>query len=82
MYLLDLLPRKESSNYFFSVMGKRTTSVTVKMSAEDHDLLQKAAEKLWPRAILTKSSIVLGLARMTAETVLDNKLSRKARKEL
>ncbi len=51
-------------------MGKRTTSVTVKMSAEDYALLTKAADSIWPRAMLTRSSIVLGLAKIGAETVL------------
>jgi hypothetical protein len=49
---------------------KRTTSVTVKMSAEDYSLLMKAADHLWPKAVLTKSGIVLGLARRGAESVL------------
>ena len=51
-------------------MGKRTTSVTVKMTAEDFALLAKAADHIWPKAVLTRSSIVLGLARIGAETVL------------
>jgi hypothetical protein len=49
---------------------KRTTSVTVKMTAEDYTLLQKAADTIWPKAVLTKSSVVLGLARIGAESVL------------
>ena len=53
-------------------MGKRTTSVTVKMSAEDYELLEKAAETLWPGAVLSRSSIVLGLARMGADAALKN----------
>jgi len=51
-------------------MGKRTTSVTVKMSAEDFALLTKAADTIWPGAIMTRSSIVLGLAKIGAENVL------------
>jgi hypothetical protein len=51
-------------------MAKRTTSVTVKMTSEDFDLLQKAASAIWPGALLTKSSIVLGLARREATNVL------------
>jgi hypothetical protein len=54
-------------------MGKRTTSVTVKMSAEDFTLLQKAADAIWPKAVLTRSSVVLGLARIGAETALKTK---------
>ena len=51
-------------------MGKRTTSVTVKMSAEDYAHLQKAADAIWPKAVLTRSGIVLGLARIGADAVL------------
>jgi hypothetical protein len=54
-------------------MAKRSTSVTVKMTQADSDLLAKAAETIWPGALLTKSSIVLGLARMGAESILKGK---------
>ena len=57
-------------------MGKRTTSVTVKMSAEDYELLEKAADAIWPGAVLSRSSIVLGLARMGAKTALKNGVLR------
>jgi hypothetical protein len=50
--------------------GKRTLSVTVKMSEEDLGLLMKAAAKIWSGAILTRSGIVLALAKMGAEKVL------------
>jgi hypothetical protein len=53
-----------------SIMGKRTTSVTVKMTEEDFKLFNKAAETIWPGAPVTKSSIILGLARMGAEAIL------------
>jgi uncharacterized protein (DUF1778 family) len=58
-------------------MGKRTTSVTVKMSADDLALLQKAADTIWPKAVLTRSSIVLGLARMAAESILKESLKKR-----
>ena len=61
-------------------MGKRTTSVTVKMSEADFDLLQEAADAIWPRALLTRSSIVLGLARIGAEGVLKPKKKPKKKK--
>jgi hypothetical protein len=54
-------------------MAKRSTSVTVKMTQADSDLLARAAETIWPGALLTKSSIVLGLARIGAESVLKSK---------
>jgi len=54
-------------------MAKRTTSVTVKMSAEDYAHLAKAADAIWPGAVLSRSSIVLGLAKMGADAVLKKK---------
>jgi hypothetical protein len=59
---------------------KRTTSVTVKMTAEDFTLLQKAADAIWPKAVLTRSSVVLGLARIGAEGVLASARSTKRRR--
>jgi len=56
--------------------GKRTVQVNVKMSEEDFQLLSKAAEKLWPDAILSNSGILLGLARITAKNVLEKKNMR------
>ena len=53
--------------------GKRTIQVNVKMSAEDFDNLQKAANLLWPDAILSNSGIILGLARLSAREVLKKK---------
>jgi hypothetical protein len=50
--------------------GKRTLSVTVKMSEEDLALLMRAAGKAWSGAILTRSGIVLGLAKIGASAVL------------
>ena len=50
--------------------GKRTVQVNVKMSAEDFTTLQKAANALWPDAILSNSGIILGLARLAAKEIL------------
>jgi len=50
--------------------GKRTLSVTVKMSEEDLATLMRAAGKAWSGAILTRSGIVLGLAKIGAASVL------------
>lgn len=44
--------------------SKRTVQVNVKMSVEDFALLKKAAETFSPNALLTNSSIVLGLAKL------------------
>jgi hypothetical protein len=35
-----------------------------------YDLLEKAANLLWPQAILSKSAIILGLAKIAAEDAI------------
>jgi uncharacterized protein (DUF1778 family) len=52
---------------------KRTVQVNVKMTEDDFRLLQKAAAKKWPDAVMTNSGIVLGLARIAAREVLASK---------
>jgi hypothetical protein len=59
--------------------GKRTIQVNVKMTAEDFDNLQKAANALWPDAILSNSGIILGLARLSAREVLKKKTRKPAK---
>jgi uncharacterized protein (DUF1778 family) len=56
-----------------SESGKRTVQVNVKMSEEDYQLLSRAAEKLWPGAVLSNSGVLLGLARIAAKDVLSKK---------
>jgi hypothetical protein len=51
--------------------AKRSISITVKMTKEDWLLLEKAAEILWPRAPLTKSSLLLTMAKLHAEGILE-----------
>src|SRR5208282_1425914 len=50
--------------------GKRTVQVNVKMSTEDFSTLQRAANALWPDAILSNSGIILGLAKLAAKDIL------------
>jgi hypothetical protein len=50
--------------------AKRTLSVSLKMSEEELEKLTKAADHLWPKALLSRSAVVLGLALIGAETVL------------
>ena len=57
--------------------GKRTIQINVRISAEDHDLIQRAANKLWPDAVLTNSGILLGLAKIAARQVLGVKKKPK-----
>ena len=72
IHLLETLQRIDCKGSMVS-MAKRTVSITAKMTAEDYAHLTKAAEAIWPGALLTKSSIVLGLAKLGADTVLKGK---------
>jgi hypothetical protein len=49
---------------------KRTVQVNVKMTETDFQLLQKAAERRWPDAVITNSGIVLALAKIAARETL------------
>jgi hypothetical protein len=49
---------------------KRSVQVNVKMSPEDFRLLQRAAAKKWPDAVVTNSGILLGLAKIAARGTL------------
>jgi hypothetical protein len=59
--------------------GKRTLQVNVRLSVEDFNLIERAANVLWPDAILTNSAILLGLAKIAARDILKGK-SRKLQK--
>ena len=59
---------------------KRTIQVNVKMSVEDFDSLKRAADALWPGAILSNSGIILGLAKIAANDVLQNRQIKKQKK--
>ena len=56
--------------------GKRTVQVNVKMSADDFAILRRAANALWPDAILSNSGIILGLAKIAARDILHKKHSK------
>jgi hypothetical protein len=51
---------------------KRTIQVNVRMNEGDFQLLNEAASKLWPEAILSNSGILLGLARIAAREILEH----------
>jgi len=51
-------------------MTKRSVQVTVKLAPEDWELCQLAAEHIWPGAPLSRSSILLALARLGAKGAL------------
>jgi hypothetical protein len=59
--------------------GKRTVQVNVKMNGEDFALLQRAAQRLWPDAIISNSGIILGLAKIEANRVLDATARKQGR---
>ena len=58
--------------------GKRDIQVGVKMSADDFAELRRAADVLWPGAILTNSSVILGLAKLKASDVWNPALRRRS----
>ena len=53
-----------------SVEEKKSIAATVKMSAADWELLERAAEHIWPGAPVTRSSTILALAKLGAQSVL------------
>jgi uncharacterized protein (DUF1778 family) len=52
---------------------KRSVQVNVRMTKADSKLLDQAAGKLWPAAEMSKSSVVLSLAKLAAKTALGTK---------
>jgi uncharacterized protein (DUF1778 family) len=77
---LNLLPLKDAQQTII-YMEKRTVSITVKMRQEDYALLTEAADHIWPKAELSRSSIVLGLAKIGAESVLPSQRRRHGEKK-
>jgi hypothetical protein len=53
--------------------GKRTLQINVRLSVEDFNLIKRAANSLWPDAVLTNSGILLGLAKIAARDSLKGK---------
>ncbi len=51
-------------------MAKRTVTVSLKMTAEDAALLERETARLWNNAPVTRSTPVLFLAKLGAESVL------------
>ncbi|HEX8802013.1 MAG TPA: hypothetical protein VF772_25545 [Terriglobales bacterium] len=44
-------------------MDKRYITATVKLSKADLELLEKTAQEVWPGAIMTRSTMLLSLAK-------------------
>ena len=59
-------------------MEKRTVSIGVKMTPDDWRLLTKAAERLWPGAMLSRSSILVSLAKRGAESGQASRSGKKS----
>jgi uncharacterized protein (DUF1778 family) len=57
--------------------GKRDRQLNVRLTTQDIETMQRAADIAWPGAILSTSSILLSLARLKAEEIL--KAARKPR---
>ena len=55
----------------------RSVSVTAKMCQADYDLLERAANRIWPRAVMTRSNLILGLALIAAQDI-EKKPRRRA----
>lgn len=68
MILIVSLPVNAKS--FIQEGMKRVIQVNVKMTQEDFAGLRRAADKLWPGAVLTNSGLVLGLAKMASQQIL------------
>jgi hypothetical protein len=51
-------------------MANRSISLSIKLRPADWELLQRAGQKLWPGAPVSRSSLVLALAKLQAEMVL------------
>jgi len=61
--------------------GKRTLQVNVRLSAEDFNLIRRAANTHWPDAVLTNSGILLGLAKIAARDILKNRSSKPQKRD-
>ena len=77
--ILAISSTNRNHEYMDPVGQKRDLQVNVKMSADDFGILKQAADKLWPRAILSNSAIILGLAKIAAEDILRPEKPRKPR---
>lgn len=60
------------------MMQKRNQTITIKATLDDVKLFERAGNELWPGAPVTRSSLVLELAKMGAERALKEKRVRKA----
>jgi len=60
--------------------SKRTVQVNVRLSTDDFNLIKRAANALWPDAVLTKSGILLGLAKIAARDVLKSKSGKSPKR--
>ncbi len=76
--ILAISSTYRNHRYMDAAGQKRDLQVNVKMSADDFAILKQAADTLWPRAILSNSAIILGLAKIAAEDIIKPKKGRKS----
>jgi hypothetical protein len=57
----------------YNTQGKRSVQINVRLTEKDYKFMQQAATKLWPNAVLSNSSIVLGLAKIAAQQIVESK---------
>jgi hypothetical protein len=66
------LPPEVNNLTIDSMVEKRTEIISVRMTPSDRERLRVAAALQWPGAVLTESAILLGLARMAADGIINN----------
>jgi uncharacterized protein (DUF1778 family) len=56
-----------------AMASKRIVQVNVRMTIEDYKALEQAAKRLWRGAVMSRSSLVLSLALLGAESAEGSK---------
>jgi hypothetical protein len=59
------------------IAGKKELRFNVRMLEKDFALVEQASDVLWPRAILSKSAMILGLAKIAAGDAVKSSRRRK-----
>jgi hypothetical protein len=80
IYSIAVIRRVSHDSGKMEPNGKRTIQVNVRLSAEDFTLMQKAANALWPDAVLTNSGVLLGLARIAARDAVKSTAATKPKR--
>ena len=78
MWSLRCSPVPQGGGFRVDKHDKRDIGVTVKMSKADLEQFQKTAQTLWPGLILTRSTMLLSLARLGVQHVQAGEKTRKS----